>query len=158
MTSRRTWSDQSLVEAVESSKTVASILRKLGLQVRPGNYKTVQKRIKVLGLNTAHFTGKAHGTQKNRVLSNEDIFTQDADVGRTTVRRRIVKDELLGYTCQVCGSQPEWKGKVLTLVLDHINGKCNDHRLSNLRFLCPNCNSQQDTFCRGHSSNGRAEA
>ena len=32
------------------------------------------------------------------------------------------------------------------MVLDHINGINNDHRLENLRMLCPNCNSQQDTF------------
>jgi hypothetical protein len=32
------------------------------------------------------------------------------------------------------------------MVLDHINGVPNDNRLENLRFLCPNCNSQTDTF------------
>jgi hypothetical protein len=31
--------------------------------------------------------------------------------------------------------------------LDHINGIRNDHRISNLRFLCPNCDSQTSTFC-----------
>jgi hypothetical protein len=33
------------------------------------------------------------------------------------------------------------------MVIDHINGKNNDNRIENLRLLCPNCNSQQDTFC-----------
>ncbi len=32
------------------------------------------------------------------------------------------------------------------MVLDHINGECTDYRIENLRLLCPNCNSQQDTF------------
>ena len=32
------------------------------------------------------------------------------------------------------------------MVLDHINGDGRDNRIGNLRMLCPNCNSQQDTF------------
>ena len=30
--------------------------------------------------------------------------------------------------------------------LDHINGVNNDNRICNLRFLCPNCHSQTDTY------------
>jgi 5-methylcytosine-specific restriction endonuclease McrA len=35
--------------------------------------------------------------------------------------------------------------------LDHKNGIPNDNRLENLRFLCPNCHSQTDTFSRRNS-------
>lgn len=42
---------------------------------------------------------------------------------------------------------PTWNGKPLILTLDHRNGISNDHRLENLRWLCPNCNSQTETFC-----------
>lgn len=30
--------------------------------------------------------------------------------------------------------------------MDHINGIHNDHRIENLRLLCPNCHSQTKTF------------
>jgi 5-methylcytosine-specific restriction endonuclease McrA len=30
--------------------------------------------------------------------------------------------------------------------IDHINGIGNDHRLENLRMLCPNCHSQTATY------------
>jgi len=33
------------------------------------------------------------------------------------------------------------------LVLDHINGVRDDHRLENLRIVCPNCNATLDTHC-----------
>jgi hypothetical protein len=32
-------------------------------------------------------------------------------------------------------------------VLDHINGVSNDHRLENLRLVCPNCAATLDTHC-----------
>lgn len=38
------------------------------------------------------------------------------------------------------------KVKKLTLQLDHINGKNNDHRIENLRLLCPNCHSITETY------------
>jgi 5-methylcytosine-specific restriction endonuclease McrA len=41
---------------------------------------------------------------------------------------------------------PEWHGRPLTLVLDHINGVNDDYRPDNLRLLCPNCHSQTPTF------------
>jgi hypothetical protein len=36
--------------------------------------------------------------------------------------------------------------------MDHINGNRKDHRLDNLRWLCPNCHSQTDTFCSRNSN------
>jgi hypothetical protein len=35
----------------------------------------------------------------------------------------------------------------MSMVLDHINGISNDHRLENLRMLCPNCNATLATHC-----------
>lgn len=66
---------------------------------------------------------------------------------RYNVKKRILNKELLTNECQICGIKPEWNGKVLILQIDHINGVNNDHRLENLRLLCPNCHSQTETFC-----------
>jgi hypothetical protein len=41
---------------------------------------------------------------------------------------------------------PLWRGRALSLQLDHIDGNGRDHRLENLRMLCLNCHSQTDTF------------
>ena len=53
---------------------------------------------------------------------------------------------MLEYKCSICGNNGVYMEKPLTLQLDHINGVNNDNRLENLRFLCPNCHSQTETF------------
>jgi Zn finger protein HypA/HybF involved in hydrogenase expression len=67
-------------------------------------------------------------------------------LGSNHLKRRLIKEGLLVNRCSECDSLPEWRGKPLTMVLDHRNGDNTDNRLENLRLLCPNCNSQQATF------------
>ncbi|MFA9445403.1 HNH endonuclease [Egicoccus sp. AB-alg6-2] len=40
-----------------------------------------------------------------------------------------------------------WRGRPLSLHLDHISGDPRDNRLENLRLLCPNCHAQTPTHC-----------
>jgi len=48
----------------------------------------------------------------------------------------------------------EWNGNRLPLILEHINGVNSDNRVSNLRLLCPNCDSQ-NSATRGGANRGR---
>jgi hypothetical protein len=48
-----------------------------------------------------------------------------------------------------------WNEKALKPILDHRNGNNSDNRPENLRFLCPNCDSQLPT--RGGANRGRVE-
>ena len=48
-------------------------------------------------------------------------------------------------------------GKPIPLVLDHINGNPYDNLLSNLRVICPNCNTQTSAFAGRNKRNGRFE-
>jgi 5-methylcytosine-specific restriction endonuclease McrA len=52
-------------------------------------------------------------------------------------------------TCAECGTGPMWRGKTMTLEVDHLNGDRSDDRLDNLRLLCPNCHAVTGTWCRG---------
>ncbi len=57
--------------------------------------------------------------------------------------------------CKYFTERPEWNGKDLKVILDHINGVHGDNRPKNLRFLCPNCNSQEMTH--GGRNKGRVK-
>ena len=84
--------------------------------------------------------------------TNEQVFVEGSVYARHLVKKRILKFRLLPYVCVECGNDGNWNGKILTLQLDHINGVCNDNRLSNLRFICPNCHSQTDTYAGKNSA------
>ena len=79
-------------------------------------------------------------------ISDADAFIENSGLARHLIKKRIIRDKLLEYKCSCCGLGDSWNGKTLSLQLDHINGINNDHRLENLRFLCPNCHTQQDTY------------
>lgn len=64
---------------------------------------------------------------------------------RSSVRRRLLDEGILANACSHCGLT-EWRGKPISLHIDHINGVRDDHRLENLRMLCPNCHSQTPTY------------
>ena len=82
----------------------------------------------------------------NPKLPSEKVFVSNTNYPRHRLKERIIKENLLRYECKECGQGPMWKGKKLVLQLDHKNGVNNDHRMENLRFLCPNCHTQKDTY------------
>ena len=64
---------------------------------------------------------------------------------RHHVKSRLLRAGLVENRCRECGLT-EWRGRPLLMHLDHINGVRTDHRLENLRMLCPNCHSQTATY------------
>ena len=69
----------------------------------------------------------------------------DRGGSRANVKARLLRAGLLQNRCEVCGIE-QWQGRRLAMHIDHINGIHNDHRLENLRILCPNCHSQTTTY------------
>jgi predicted transcriptional regulator len=48
--------------------------------------------------------------------------------------------------CKICEIEPEWMGKKLVFIIDHIDGDASNNKRENIRLICPNCDSQTDTF------------
>ena len=86
------------------------------------------------------------GPNPKLAMPDEKVFCENAKLARHHVKRRIIERGLIPYTCNICGLGPEWHGKPMPLILDHINGINNDNQLHNLQFVCSNCESQLSTY------------
>lgn len=94
----------------------------------------------------------------NKESALETIFIKSEKFHGTKIRNYILKWSLIPYYCAIercmfSSGDLMWLGKPVSLDLDHANGDSTDNRLENLRFLCPICHSQTDTF---KSKNKRA--
>ena len=68
---------------------------------------------------------------------------------RANYQPKNFKDDILeeqGGVCAICGMKPEWNGKELIFILDHIDGHASNNKRDNLRCICPNCDSQLETY------------
>lgn len=146
MSKRRIVTDGEQGQAVKESVSYSGVLRKLGKNCRSGGQMSwVKRRIAEAGIDISHFTGVPEYSTIQ--YKTKDMFAEGSTTPRHTVREHILRHNLIPYKCAECGRGPEWRGKTMALELDHINGVFNDHRLENLRFLCPNCHAITDTYC-----------
>lgn len=97
------------------------------------------------------YNPKSAWSKGKSLTSNTEIFKENSFYSNEMVKQRIVKDNLLEYKCIKCGID-SWQNESIVLDLDHINGNNTDNRLENLRYLCPNCHSQTDTY-KGRNKN-----
>jgi len=75
---------------------------------------------------------------------------------RTVVNRKILRESEKEHICDMCHCEHmekgfngawEWRGWMLNLQCDHIDGNRSNNDISNLRWLCPNCHATTDTYC-----------
>lgn len=80
-----------------------------------------------------------------RAEAHERLFTKGVKRNRYHLKRRLLVEGLKEPVCENCGIT-EWRGRLLSLELHHINGDGTDNRLENLSLLCPNCHSLTDNW------------
>lgn len=119
------------------------VLAKLGYKTSNGsNNETVKKRLQKYSISTEHFE-TIHKLERNY----ENVFCINSTATQSTLRKwyKTISDDSV---CQICGQNKKWNNQDLTMILDHIDGDNHNNLLENLRWVCPNCNSQLPTFAR----------
>lgn len=167
MSNLRKYTKEWLEELCRESYSYAEVLRKAGRVQGGGSQQTLKNKIVEWNIDVSHFKGQgwakgatiktndalARTARKNQKYDFEEIFCENSLAARHTVRERIINHNLIDYQCAFCGNTGEWLGKEIALQLDHINGIGNDHRLENLRWLCPNCHATTETFAGKNNRN-----
>lgn len=142
--------EQELKRAVKNSISIAEVLKSLGMSISTGNYRTFHRCIKKFDIDTSHFLGQSHlqgkAHESKTTQSLKQILVKNSSYSNIAhLKIRLIRENLLSYKCYECGID-SWRDRKISLQLDHINGVHDDHRIENLRLLCPNCHSQTTTF------------
>lgn len=140
--------DDEFRELIARNHSWCACAREIGLSPNGSNAKIqLKKRVEELKCDVTHFNQTQDAAIASTKYSIEEIMIENSSYANITkLKERIIKANILSYECAICGNKGEWNGQKLVLQLDHINGNHFDHRKENLRFLCPNCHSQTETF------------
>lgn len=130
-----------LKQIVKESQTITDVIRKLGYYTISGsNHDIVINRIQKYNIDTSHFKPKTY-----TIRTDDEIFIKNSPVVQSVLRNRYsrISDNT---KCEICGQPNVWNDKPLVMRLDHIDGDKHNNLKENLRWICPNCDTQLDTF------------
>ena len=158
MKQKRQITKEELEIAVKNSVNFAQVCKYLNKPGKGATYELLRNRINEYNINTSHFLGfrtlagkrnPSYSKRKNKeeILVNHNKYR----VSHKMLKRALLESGII-YKCSNCAIT-EWNNKKITLDIDHINGDWKDCRLENLRFLCPNCHRQTDTYSGKNKGN-----
>lgn len=141
---------------VKNSRNYTEVLQKMGLGIKGNSRPILKKYVKLYGIDVSHFESDEERysrtntklNESRRFLTNEILVSGSTYTNVGNIKNRLYEEGLKERKCEKCGQDENWHGEHMSLILDHINGKNNDHRIKNLRIVCPNCNATLPTHCR----------
>jgi hypothetical protein len=146
---RLSYTESEAREAIAASISWAESLRNLGLCPSGGAWRVLKKHAKEWGISTEHFDPAASRLRNLRARQKplSEVLVEKSTYSRNNLKRRLLNEGLKEPCCELCGQGEIWRGRPMSLILDHINGIRDDHRLENLQMVCPNCAATLDTHC-----------
>lgn len=148
-----------LENACLNATSIAEVLRRLNLKSVGGNYRHIGKLMAQYDIKMgSNYKGSAwskgltsetndsikKASQKQK-YADKDVFVLNGPIIKSARLRQGLLDNGIKYECSECKID-EWRNKKIRLHVDHKNGNPYDNRIKNLRFLCPNCHDQTDTW------------
>lgn len=127
---------------VQTSNSMKQVIAKLGYKTQNGrNADTVKRKLNFYNISYDKFNS-------NKKIKREynNVFCANSTVTQSVLRKWYKKEFGNPSCCSICGQSTLWNGKELTMILDHIDGDNHNNQENNLRWICPNCNSQLETF------------
>ena len=157
MNKLKTISDEQIQSIINDSNSISQILGKLNLSKSCSHYrKLLVQRMDKLDLTNFERNQKLSNKFANyyKKYSVDELFCNNskADIKTIKTKYSIIEPQ---KNCSICGIACAWNNKKLNLHLDHINGINSDNRIENLRWICPNCHSQTETYT-GRNSRRKA--
>lgn len=141
------WSDISLLtQLVRKSDSMGEFLTLMGLAQKGSNYAFAKRKLLELNIDTSSWSRQKKGKSYLTIPLEEILQGKHPSYSRFSLKQRLLKEGIKSNKCEECGMEDTWNGKPINMHLDHVNGKHDDHRLSNLRMICPNCHSQTETY------------
>ena len=148
-------------KAVIESQTMTDVIEFMGLSSSPNNFKRFKAKIFALELDTSHWTkNKPSAKAKTAMLRRPEkrkrplveYLVIGSNISSNRLKKYLIKEGLLKNECSFSdcptNEMGSWRGGVIALELDHINGISYDNRLENLRILCRMCHAQTPTYSR----------
>jgi 5-methylcytosine-specific restriction endonuclease McrA len=147
------YTKEMLEEAAVKCVSYLGMVKYFGMKPHGGTATYLRDLCKRFEIDCSHFLGQhwSKGQYAKKRTAEEVLVRRD---GGSKDKTRMLRWALLKIgrplVCQECGNPPVWNGKPLTLQVDHADGDTMNNLPENLRFLCPNCHSQTDTFGRNN--------
>jgi transposase len=144
--------------AVARAVCWSDALRALGYEPKGHNIRTLQRWARRWKIDASHLD-KNIGRKRasaSRQLRLEAVLVRDSKYPRSLLKPRLLRAGIKQPVCEMCGQGELWRGRRMSMILDHINGVSNDNRLENLRMVCPNCAATLGTHCGRNLPRSRA--
>lgn len=140
----KVFSREKLEEAVKNSTNFSKTFEYLN--ACKTNYSFLKKKVIEYNIDISHFEKT---TIRKRLGLNEILVKGEyCSLSGTVLKNKLYKAGLKQPICEECGQDENWRGKRMSLILDHRDGNRRNSELENLRIICPNCNAILDTHCR----------
>jgi hypothetical protein len=135
--------EQEVRELAPQVTSLTEILRHVGLRPAGGNHRLLRRWIEKWGIPTDHFIGTPRPPRREPIPL-EAVLVPGSPYQRSQLKKRLYDTGLKQRMCELCRQGEVWRGRPMSLILDHVNGIADDNRLENLRIVCPNCAATLD--------------